>query len=68
MMDLPFVQRFRSIFHLTQLCVPHLIKTKGSIVNVSSVNGQRSVGIQLHFFVFFLLYDVTNSYIVFDYL
>uniref|UniRef100_A0A669CWE1 Zgc:101858 n=1 Tax=Oreochromis niloticus TaxID=8128 RepID=A0A669CWE1_ORENI len=32
----------RSIYHLTQLCVPHLIKTKGSIVNVSSVNGQRS--------------------------
>lgn len=32
----------RSVFHLTQLCVPHLIKTKGSIVNVSSVNGQRS--------------------------
>lgn len=35
---------YRSIYHLTQLCVPHLIKTKGSIVNVSSVNGQRSVG------------------------
>lgn len=36
----------RSVYHLTQLCVPHLIKTKGSIVNVSSVNGQRSVGIK----------------------
>lgn len=33
----------RSVYHLTQLCVPHLIKTKGSIVNVSSINGQRSV-------------------------
>ncbi|KAJ3604468.1 hypothetical protein NHX12_029208 [Muraenolepis orangiensis] len=32
----------RSVYRLTQLCVPHLIKTKGSIVNVSSVNGQRS--------------------------
>ncbi|KAG7221261.1 hypothetical protein INR49_017402 [Caranx melampygus] len=32
----------RSVYHLTQLCVPHLIKTKGCIVNVSSVNGQRS--------------------------
>ncbi|XP_077418656.1 3-oxoacyl-[acyl-carrier-protein] reductase FabG-like [Vanacampus margaritifer] len=32
----------RSVYQLTQLCVPHLIKTKGSIVNVSSVNGQRS--------------------------
>ncbi|KAM3916528.1 3-oxoacyl-[acyl-carrier-protein] reductase FabG-like isoform 2-T3 [Leptodactylus fuscus] len=32
----------RSLFHLTQLAVPHLIKTKGNIVNVSSVNGQRS--------------------------
>ncbi|KAG7481585.1 hypothetical protein MATL_G00068280 [Megalops atlanticus] len=32
----------RSVYYLTHLCVPHLIKTKGSIVNVSSVNGQRS--------------------------
>ncbi|KAM9821635.1 3-oxoacyl-[acyl-carrier-protein] reductase FabG isoform X3 [Syngnathus typhle] len=32
----------RSVYQLTQLCVPHLVKTKGSIVNVSSVNGQRS--------------------------
>ncbi|KAL7836749.1 hypothetical protein AOLI_G00280330 [Acnodon oligacanthus] len=32
----------RSVYHLTHLCVPYLIKTKGSIVTVSSVNGQRS--------------------------
>lgn len=32
----------RSIFHITQLAVPHLIETKGNIVNVSSVNGLRS--------------------------
>ncbi|XP_055373040.1 uncharacterized oxidoreductase TM_0325-like [Condylostylus longicornis] len=32
----------RSIYHLTMLAVPHLIETKGSIVNVSSVNGLRS--------------------------
>jgi len=32
----------RAIYHLTHLCVPHLIKSKGSIVNVSSVNGIRS--------------------------
>uniref|UniRef100_A0AAY3ZY39 Ketoreductase domain-containing protein n=1 Tax=Denticeps clupeoides TaxID=299321 RepID=A0AAY3ZY39_9TELE len=32
----------RSVYHLTHLCVPHLIRTKGSIVSVSSVNGQRS--------------------------
>ncbi|XP_070571825.1 3-oxoacyl-[acyl-carrier-protein] reductase FabG-like [Ptychodera flava] len=32
----------RSIFHITMLAVPHLIKTKGSIVNVSSVAGMRS--------------------------
>ncbi|CAH2308218.1 MGC79752 L homeolog [Pelobates cultripes] len=32
----------RAIFYLTHLAVPHLIQTKGSIVNVSSVNGQRS--------------------------
>lgn len=32
----------RSIYHLTMLAVPSLIKTKGNIVNVSSVNGIRS--------------------------
>ncbi|XP_063285179.1 3-oxoacyl-[acyl-carrier-protein] reductase FabG-like [Pelobates fuscus] len=32
----------RAMFYLTHLAVPHLIQTKGSIVNVSSVNGQRS--------------------------
>ncbi|KAM5152262.1 3-oxoacyl-[acyl-carrier-protein] reductase FabG-like isoform 2-T2 [Mantella aurantiaca] len=32
----------RSLFYLTHLATPHLIKTKGNIVNVSSVTGQRS--------------------------
>lgn len=32
----------RSIYYLTMLAVPHLLKTKGNIVNVSSVNGIRS--------------------------
>lgn len=32
----------RSIYHLTMLAVPHLVKTQGNIVNVSSVNGIRS--------------------------
>lgn len=32
----------RSIYQLTMLAVPHLIKTEGTIVNVSSVNGMRS--------------------------
>lgn len=31
----------RSVFHLTQLAVPHLIKTQGNIVNISSVAGPR---------------------------
>lgn len=30
------------MYHLTMLAVPHLIETKGNIVNVSSVNGLRS--------------------------
>jgi NAD(P)-dependent dehydrogenase (short-subunit alcohol dehydrogenase family) len=32
----------RSIYHLTMLAVPYLIKSQGSVVNVSSVNGIRS--------------------------
>lgn len=33
----------RSVYDLMMLAVPHLIKTKGCIVNVSSVCGMRSV-------------------------
>jgi NAD(P)-dependent dehydrogenase (short-subunit alcohol dehydrogenase family) len=32
----------RAVFQLMQTAVPHLIKTKGNIVNVSSVTGLRS--------------------------
>lgn len=32
----------RAIYHLSMLAVPHLVKTKGNIVNVSSVNGIRA--------------------------
>lgn len=32
----------RSVFQLTQMCVPHLAETKGNIVNVSSVAGMRA--------------------------
>lgn len=32
----------RSIYHISMLAVPHLIKTQGNIINVSSVNGIRS--------------------------
>lgn len=32
----------RSVYHLTMLAVPHLVMTKGNIVNVSSVAGLRA--------------------------
>lgn len=32
----------RSVYHLTMLAVPYLVKTQGNIVNVSSVAGLRS--------------------------
>jgi NAD(P)-dependent dehydrogenase (short-subunit alcohol dehydrogenase family) len=32
----------RAVFHLMQLAAPHLIQTKGNIVNISSVTGLRS--------------------------
>lgn len=31
-----------SVFYLMQFATPHLIQTKGSVINVSSVNGMRS--------------------------
>lgn len=40
--DRVFNINVRSVYQLTALAVPHLIKTKGNIVNVSSVNGLRS--------------------------
>lgn len=40
--DRVFNANVRSVYHLTQLAVPHLVATKGNIVNVSSVNGIRS--------------------------
>ncbi|XP_043481223.1 3-oxoacyl-[acyl-carrier-protein] reductase FabG-like [Leptopilina heterotoma] len=40
--DRVFNTNVRSIYQLTMLAVPHLIQTKGNIVNVSSVNGIRS--------------------------
>ena len=32
----------RAVFHLMQTATPHLIKTKGNVVNISSVTGFRS--------------------------
>lgn len=40
--DRMFNINVRSVYYLTMLAVPHLIKTQGNIVNVSSVAGTRS--------------------------
>ncbi|XP_013400393.1 uncharacterized protein LOC106166392 isoform X2 [Lingula anatina] len=40
--DRVFNINVRSVYHLTMLAVPHLIESKGCVVNVSSVNGIRS--------------------------
>lgn len=42
----------RAMYHLTMLATPHLVATKGNVVNISSVNGMRSVK-KLVFFVRF---------------
>ena len=44
----------RSIYQLTMLATPELIKTKGNIVNISSVNGIRSVSINYLLTLFFV--------------
>ena len=48
----------RSIYHLTMLCVPHLIATKGNIVNVSSVTGLRAVS----FYILFPRLSLTRQF------
>lgn len=40
--DININTNLRSVFHLTSLAVPHLLKTKGNVVNVSSVAGLRA--------------------------
>lgn len=40
--DKMFDINLRSVFFMTQKCIPHLEKTKGNIVNVSSVAGTRA--------------------------
>ncbi|KAM3956979.1 3-oxoacyl-[acyl-carrier-protein] reductase FabG-like [Aphomia sociella] len=35
----------RAVIHLTTLAAPHLVKTKGNIINVSSVAGKQVLGI-----------------------
>ncbi|XP_075975584.1 3-oxoacyl-[acyl-carrier-protein] reductase FabG-like [Anticarsia gemmatalis] len=40
--DRIFNTNVRSLYYLTMLTVPYLLKTKGNIVNVSSVNGIRA--------------------------
>lgn len=39
--DRVFDTNVRSVINLTKLCVPHLEKTKGNIINVSSISGLR---------------------------
>lgn len=39
--DKVFDVNVRAVYHLTMLAVPHLVKSKGCVVNVSSVNGIR---------------------------
>lgn len=39
----------RSVVNVTQIAVPHLEKTKGSIVNISSVLGQQPVRLKISF-------------------
>jgi len=40
--DQMFNINVRAVYHLTMLATPHLIQSKGNIINVSSVNGIRS--------------------------
>jgi len=40
--DTMFTINVRSVFYLMHLSMPHLIQAKGNVVNVSSVNGERS--------------------------
>lgn len=40
--DEMFNLHVRAVFYLTQVALPHLLKTQGNVVNVSSINGERA--------------------------
>ena len=42
----------RSVVHLTLLSVPHLVKTKGNVINISSLCAQRPVSFQMILIIF----------------
>ncbi|KAG6448420.1 hypothetical protein O3G_MSEX005493 [Manduca sexta] len=46
----------RAVFHLTSLAAPHLIKTKGSVVNISSVGGTAAPTVPM-----FMTYSVSKA-------
>ncbi|KAI6195991.1 hypothetical protein M3Y94_01055700 [Aphelenchoides besseyi] len=41
-LDYLYQTNLRSVYHLVELALPHVLKTKGNIVNVSSVGGKQS--------------------------
>ncbi|KAI6170257.1 hypothetical protein M3Y98_01221000 [Aphelenchoides besseyi] len=41
-LDYLYQTNLRSVYHLFELALPHVLKTKGNIVNVSSVGGKQS--------------------------
>lgn len=43
LLDRAIATNLRAVYHLTSLAAPHLIKTKGNIVNVSSVAALRPI-------------------------
>jgi len=49
MCDNMFNVNFRSVLALTQLAMPHLIKTRGNIINVSSGGGIKPSGIMIFY-------------------
>lgn len=58
----------RSVYQLTNLAVPHLIATKGNIVNVSSVNGIRAFSGVLAYCMSKAAVDQFTRYVVYTYI
>ncbi|XP_013789508.1 uncharacterized protein LOC106473370 isoform X2 [Limulus polyphemus] len=48
-LDLVWKTNVRAVYHLTMLAVPHLIESKGSIVNVSSILSKRGYATTLSY-------------------
>ncbi|KAI6221490.1 hypothetical protein M3Y99_01543100 [Aphelenchoides fujianensis] len=66
-LDYLFQTNLRSVFDLTERAIPHLKKTKGNVVNVSSIGGRKVFTDTIPYVVLKAAFDHLNSNLAIKY-